>query len=613
MTASSNDIAGLPAGQAADLVAGLGWDSCALGPFSAWPAALQTAVRMMLASPFPMFIAWGADMPYLYNDACIPIVADKHPMAFGRPFREVWPEAWDELSPWLHQAMQGKASFHENMEVVLERNGAPASGWFTFAYSPLYDDAGQPGGVLSVAMEGTASVLAGKWQRVRQALDDHIRDLADPSEIGMAAASLLGEHLGCQDCFFAEIEQCEEYASVASSWTAGDGERRSGRHSIADLKGGGGLAVPLLKGGVAHVLVCGSRTSVGDWSDDDTAISREIGERAWAAIGKARAEEAVREAARELRLLTDALPVLIAHVDDDRCYRFNNRAYEDWFGHPREDIPGKHLAEVLGEEAYAELRPTIDRALAGERISIEQTVPFRSGGMRHVITEYVPRLNTAGTVIGYYSLVQDISERKRAEEHRLLLINELNHRVRNTLAVVQSLASQSFRPDMPLDVGRKAFEGRLRTLGAAHNLLTSENWDGATLQSVAREALAACADPARFNLSGPEIRLPPQTAVSFALALHELCTNALKYGALSVAGGLVSMEWSTSASSGPDGRLRFQWRELGGPPVTVPERRGFGSRLLETGLAAELRGQVTMDFSPDGLVCTIDAPLPAGK
>ena len=143
-------IVGLTPGAAAQLVAACDWATCSLGPFAGWPPALRAATRLMLASKFPMFIAWGEGFPYLYNDACIPIVGDRHPQAFGRPFADVWPEVWDELSPLLRQALGGESSYHENMQVMLERDGALSPAWFTFSYSPLFDDDGTPQGICTI-------------------------------------------------------------------------------------------------------------------------------------------------------------------------------------------------------------------------------------------------------------------------------------------------------------------------------------------------------------------------------------------------------------------------------------------------------------------------------
>jgi two-component sensor histidine kinase len=205
--------------------------------------------------------------------------------------------------------------------------------------------------------------------------------------------------------------------------------------------------------------------------------------------------------------------------------------------------------------------------------------------------------------------VVDISERKRAEHQRELLLAELNHRVKNTLAVVQGIAHQTFRRTDAPPEARRAFEGRLAALAAAHNLLTQANWEQASLQRLAAETLQTPAvDQQRLMLEGPRVHLQPKQALAIAMALHELCTNAVKYGALSNETGSIAFEWRQA--DGPDCRLTMVWREQGGPPVSPPARRGFGSRIIEKALAQDLNGDVTMEFRPEGLVCTIEAPLP---
>jgi two-component sensor histidine kinase len=187
--------------------------------------------------------------------------------------------------------------------------------------------------------------------------------------------------------------------------------------------------------------------------------------------------------------------------------------------------------------------------------------------------------------------------------HLRLMVDELNHRVKNTLAIVQGVAQQSFRGrDVPEAV-RKSFEGRLAALATAHDLLTRANWESAELGELAEEVMRLHAE--RVDVQGPPTRLPPKTAVSLAMALHELCTNAVKYGALSHPEGRVSLSWEAA-----DGRLALVWAEHGGPPVSPPARRGFGTRMIERALAADVDGKAELDFRPEGIVCRIEAALP---
>lgn len=206
----------------------------------------------------------------------------------------------------------------------------------------------------------------------------------------------------------------------------------------------------------------------------------------------------------------------------------------------------------------------------------------------------------------YQAAQREIAERTRAEEHQRLLMNELNHRVKNTLATVQSMGAQTMRNDRTLSEARESFVSRLMALSAAHNLLTAESWESADLEDVVRLAVAAFDEPqgVRFSISGPGARLKASHALGLAMALHELGSNAVKYGALSRDVGRVSIDWTLTGDL-----LRFVWREADGPTVQPPMRRGFGSRLIQEGLARELNGQVRMEYLPEGLACELSFRL----
>lgn len=210
----------------------------------------------------------------------------------------------------------------------------------------------------------------------------------------------------------------------------------------------------------------------------------------------------------------------------------------------------------------------------------------------------------------YRAAQREIQQRRRVEERQLLLINELNHRVKNTLATVQSIVAQTSRTDRSAQEVRNAIEGRLLALSGAHDLLTRHSWEGADLHEVAQRAAApfSAEGETRIRIAGPAVPLAPQQALAISMALHELATNAAKYGALSAAGGYAELQWRAAGD-----RLEIDWREHDGPEVRAPARRGFGSRLLERGLAADLKGTVNLDFRPDGVRCTITAPLADGS
>ena len=208
-----------------------------------------------------------------------------------------------------------------------------------------------------------------------------------------------------------------------------------------------------------------------------------------------------------------------------------------------------------------------------------------------------------------------LAKNEDSQRQQLLLINELNHRVKNTLAIIQSIARQTLRGDETSPEVREAFMARLMALADAHDILTAESWEGAELGAILAQAVGMHQTEAheqRVSLAGPSLRLTPKSAVAIAMAAHELATNAVKYGALSGIPGRVEVRWGVNGP-GETPRLWLSWSERDGPPVDVPTHRGFGSRLIERGLAGELRGTARLDYRRDGLVCTIEAPLSVGN
>jgi two-component sensor histidine kinase len=196
----------------------------------------------------------------------------------------------------------------------------------------------------------------------------------------------------------------------------------------------------------------------------------------------------------------------------------------------------------------------------------------------------------------------------RGEMLHDLLIEELNHRVKNTLAILQSLATQTFRSASRLE--REKFEGRLGALAEAHNLLSREKWQGSDLQDLVGRVLQPYVinSPERVRMSGPKVPLSPRLSVVLSMIIHEIATNAAKYGALSNDTGTVRLDWEAITENGKP-KLRLAWVESGGPPVTAPVQRGFGSRLIERSARDQLGGEATVDFLPRGVVCTVTCAL----
>jgi PAS domain S-box-containing protein len=288
-----------------------------------------------------------------------------------------------------------------------------------------------------------------------------------------------------------------------------------------------------------------------------------------------------------------------------------NDAMAEMYGLARaEDLIGKTLEFSLpssNPEARAYLAEVI---LSNYSVAGVESVEQDASGNRKHFDNSMAGIIEDGQLKRLWGIQRDITDRKQAEEQRTLLIHELNHRVKNTLATVQSIASQTLRNAPTMRDAKEALEGRLIALARAHDVLTRESWEGAELKDIVGQAIApyTSRDENRFHVSGPEIRLSPRMALALAMALQELATNAVKYGALANATGEIRITWEVEPAL-PKPRVHLRWDESGGPPVRPPSRRGFGSRLIERSLSQDLNGIARIEFRPTGIVCTVDAPL----
>ena len=325
-------------------------------------------------------------------------------------------------------------------------------------------------------------------------------------------------------------------------------------------------------------------------------------------------EEVTARSERQKRFfesLVSSTPDLVYAFDLQYRFTFANKALLEMWNRSLEDSVGKTLIEVGYEPWHAEMHEReIDEVVATKKpIRGEVGFPHAQLGWRVYDYIFTPVFNDAGEVEGIAGTTRDITDIKRAEDHLKLLVDELNHRVKNTLATIQSIATQTFRGDAASAHAKAAFEARLIALSNVHTVLTSTRWEGAGLKEIACRALAPFqndeTDLQRVAIEGEDIQLRPQTALALAMAFHELASNAVKYGALSGEAGNVKIEWALAGD-----RLRIVWREAGGPPVSPPMRHGFGSRLIEKGLAHQLNGIVKLDYEPTGVVCSIDIPEP---
>jgi two-component sensor histidine kinase/PAS domain-containing protein len=463
------------------------WDASPLGSPQNWPVELQTLVSVLLGSLQPMLIVWGSAQITLYNDGYAQMCGQRHPAAFGHPFRDLWFDIWEQVEPIITAAFAGQGTSMDDIEFVMHRNGHAEETHFSFSYTPVRDPWGTVLGMFCACAEITDQVIMRREQKSQQ---QRLLRILELSPGGIATLS-----------------------------------------------------------GPAHV------------------------------------------------------------------FEFANDGYKAMIGADR-DIIGKPVAQAVNEvvrqgfvdlldEVYRTGKPFVARAVPVEL----NRGPVGEKQMRHIDLAYQAMVDTGGLITGILVQAQDVTERLAEESHRELIAHELGHRLKNQLAMVQAIASQTLRTATDIPTARRALSERISVLSLAHDTVIQGGLGSSKVQKLVEQMLAVHDDPteSRFSVTGPKLRIGSRPSLSLSLILHELATNAVKYGALSNGTGRVHLSWSVGGELRD--RVTFVWKENGGPPVQAPKQEGSGSRLVKAGLAGAADGVVEIDYKPDGLQCTISADL----
>jgi len=334
----------------------------------------------------------------------------------------------------------------------------------------------------------------------------------------------------------------------------------------------------------------------------------------------AAADETLRRRGRELEAVLSTVPAAVWFTYDPVVGRVSRNRYAATLmrlpagDRIALDVTTGVPQNLTMRKGPRHLRPEelpLQRALAGEQVTDDEYVFDHEDGTFSVVLISAQAIRDgAGAIVGAVAVGLDITERKRSEEQRRLLVNELNHRVKNTLAIVQSIVLQTLRASTnPVEV-RDALQSRLVALSSAHDVLNRESWEGAELSAVVAAALDAHGVDGRVRAAGPAVWLPPSFAMSMTLILHELATNAAKYGALGKDGGSVDLTWTAQRAGDSALHLTIRWAERDGPPVEEPRRRGFGSRLIARLMTAEQDGSSVIDYAAGGVTCILNATIP---
>ncbi len=448
------------------LMRALDWSASPLGAPEAWPQSLRSVVGLLLNSKFPMFVAWGAELGFLYNDAYADILGAKHPDALGRRFCDIWAEIWPDISPLVDAAMAGEASYRENLPLVMNRRGFGEQTWFTFSYSPVQNESGQIAGLFCACSETTGQVLAEGRQRFRLVLEERLRDLADPEAIMSTAVTMLGEQLGADRVGYGQVAPDDVSIRLSHCYAVGvepllgdfplDGfgperivrQRRGETEVCADVRSDltqdaavwaaidtrAFVSVALVRDGRFRASLFVNARGPRRWTPDEVALVEEVAARTWDAVERARAEarqrelnetleQRVTEALAERRLLADvfdATGAFIQIVDPTFCILAINKAnaeeYQRLYGF--RPAAGDNLLDLLAgqPEQRETVRVYFARALAGEAFVAIDEFGDPARETRCYEIKFSPLFGPDSALIGAYHFSLDVTERRREQE-----------------------------------------------------------------------------------------------------------------------------------------------------------------------------------------------------
>jgi len=631
-----SDDAGFLAGggELSKLMRAHDWSASPLGSPSHWPQSLRSVVGLLLTSKFPMFVAWGPELGFLYNDPYAEILGAKHPKALGARFQDIWSEIWPDISPLINAALAGEATYHEDLPLVMNRKGFNEQTWFTFSYSPVRDESGTVAGMFCACTETTGKILAERHnvaekEKLEKLFDqapgfmailrgpNHIFELCNPAYMRLVGhREILGKTVA--EALPDAVEQ--GYLKLLDQvYLSGEAFTSSGAKYAMQISPDGPVTERYLNfvyqpvkdasGHVTGIFVEGGDVT-GTHKANDALLS---------------ANEALRKKTEELahseaRYRSALAAGQLVHWETDlvtgiRTWRPESMAL---FGLNLPDGLGKFGGE--SDEFKLSLHPD-DRhivptfyELANKQdwFPVEYRIRRPDGTVRWLAGGgQVMARGPDGKALRLINVVADVTSRKIGEEHVQSLLAEITHRGKNLLAVIQAIASQTGRTTVSFDDFQERFTRRLHGLAASHDLLVLQNWKGASLATLVQNQLAPFAESGStgIRVSGPDIYLSPKVTETLGLALHELATNAVKYGALSVPQGKIDVSWDLEKKDGATSELlRLNWLERDGPSVTPPNRKGFGHTVFERIVARSLNGDLKVDFTPAGLIWNLSIP-----
>jgi PAS domain S-box-containing protein len=652
-------------GEMAERIRSYNWASTPLGPILSWPQSLKTVVELMLASGFPASMLWGREAIFLYNDAKAPILGGLHPAALGQPVLKALPASQPIWEPVLRRVMTGESVALGERCHLINEGGVDREIWVDHAASPIRDETGAVAGLWAVFIDITARVHAERQRKVvedavreseaRQALllrlSDELRALADPVAIQVTVSRMVGEHLGVNGCGYGEIHG--EEVAVTGAWVrdvAPAPERlafaefgaalveeylagrtvvvediennprftEAERERLRAVRVAAFISVTLLKEG-RWVAAFGVRSAIPRaWTASEVELVREVAERTWAAVERARAEAALRDSEERFRQFAEASTDIVwIRNAESLQWEYWSPIFESIYGKKRDDGLGdddlKGWLDLILPEDRERALTSIKRVLSGERATFEYRIKRPSDGeIRWLRGTVFPLLDGAGRVQRIGGICQDTTGEKATAERMEVMVAELQHRTRNLIAVVQSIMAQTLAVSEDLDAFKARIDERLIALSRVQSLLSRSEQEPITIGALVRLELDALGRNVlldRVEIAGSEVKIRNSTVQILALALHELATNARKYGALSTNQGRLRIGWHIEEWRG-DPCLLLSWIEERAVGVAIErDRRGYGRELIERALPYSLNAETRYELDEAGLRCTIALPL----
>lgn len=585
------------------------WASTPLGPIETWPLTLRATIRTALTTQQPINFFWGPDLRQFYNEACLSFMGERTSDAIGAPFYAFWAEVAEDVRPLVEQALSGTGCGRENLPLVMTRNGRTEETFWTFSYSPLFDDDGEISGFINIVNETTATVRAEERARTELARlsemfqqspsfmailrgSDHRFEFVNPAYlqvighrdvVGRTVADILPDAVrqGYLDLLQEVYRTGEVYRATSAKYAV-----------QAEI---GGPVVERYVDFVFQPIKALDETTTGI-----LVVGFDVTDRIEAARELAESEAFLRGI---LNSSSDCIKVLDIDARLIFMSEGGQRVMEVAdFG----AIKGCPWPDFWKQDGNLAAREAVAAAAKGIAGSFQGYAETMAGNRKYWDVQVAPIFGADGKPERILAVSRDISALKNAEIQRGELIQEMSHRQKNSLAIVQAIVAQSFRQAKTIEQGRDAIAGRIAALAAAQDVLTATEWATSNIAQVIDAALAPHRDGSdRFVLNGPAVELSQQQALGLSLAMHELATNAAKYGALSSERGRVEIAWAV----GPGRAFQLSWTEHGGPPVVQPERRGFGSRLVERMVAPYFQGTTELQFRPEGVAFRLDGTI----